>query len=440
MSSATYPGFDTMALHAGAAHDPTTGARVTAIDLTSAFALGDCDRASALFNRERSGHVDAEISNPTNAVLEERIAALEGGVAGIATATGQAALHLGLTTIAACGAHIVASSALHVRSRQLLAHGLKRCGIATTFVDPRDIDGWRAAIRPETRLLLAETLGGTGLHVLDIPTLAQLAHDHDVPLMVDASLTTPYLLRPFEHGADLLFHSASRFLCGHGSAAGGLLVDAGSFDWQRAHDNSGRYGDLCEPGESDSGASDGIVFAEESTVAAFALRARQVGLMDFGAAMSPHNAFAILQGMATLGLRMERHVANTRKVVEFLLTHPAVASVCYPELTTHPDHALARALLPKGCGGVFTFALKGERAGAWRFIDSLQLFSHADHVGEARSLALHPASTTDARSRPEQLAAAGIAPGTVRLSVGLEDPDDLIADLARALKLSQKGA
>ena len=275
---------------------------------------------------------------------------------------------------------------------------------------------------------------------------AQLAHDHHLPLMVDSSCTTPYLLRPFEHGADLLFHSANSFLCGHGTALGGLLVDAGSFDWQRSHDNSGRYGDLCEPDESDqsdqsdSSASDGIVFAEESTVAAFALRARQVGLMDFGAAMSPHNAFAILQGIETLGLRMERHVTNTRKVVAFLLTHPAVASVCYPELDTHPDHKLARVLLPKGCGGVFTFTVKGERAGAWRCIDNLQLFAHADHVGDARSLALHPASTTHARARAEQLAAAGIAPGTVRLSVGLEDPDDLIADLARALKLSQKGA
>jgi O-acetylhomoserine (thiol)-lyase len=433
MSSPTYPGFDTLAQHAGAAPDPATGARATAIHFTSAFALGESDRAGALFNLERSGHIHSAISNPTNAVLEERIAALEGGVAGIATASGQAALHLGLTTVAACGAHIVASSTLNVRSRRLLAGGLKRSAIATTFVDPRDIDAWRTAIRPETRLLLAETLDDAASHVLDLPALAQLAHDHHLPLMVDASLTTPYLLRPFEHGADLLFHCATQLLCGHGSAVGGLLVDGGHFDWQRAHERSGRYGDLCEPSD------DGIVFAEESTVAAFALRARQVGLVDFGAAMSPHNAFAILQGMATLGLRVERHVANTRKVVESLLTHPAVASVCYPELEAHPDHALARALLPKGCGGVFTFTVKGERAGAWRCIDSLQLFSHADHVGDTRSLALHPASTTHARARPEQLAMAGIAPGTIRLSVGLEDPDDLIADLARALTLSQKG-
>ncbi len=439
MNSPTYPGFDTLAQHGGATPDPATGARATAIHFTSAFTLGDCDRASALFNMERSGHVDTAISNPTNAVLEERIAALEGGVAGIATASGQAALHLGLTTIAACGAHIVASSALNRRTQQLLARGLKRGGIATTFVDPRDIDAWRAAIRPETRLLLAETLGETGSHLLDIPTMAQLAHDHHLPLMVDASLTTPYLLRPFEHGADLLFHSATQFLCGHGSAVGGLLVDSGSFDWQRAHDNSDRYGDLCEPSEpSEPSEPDSIVFAQESTVAPFALRARRVGLADFGAAMSPHNAFTILQGMATLGLRMERHVANTRKIVAFLLTHPAVASVCYPELDTHPDHALARMLLPRGCGGVFTFTVKGERAGAWRCIDSLRVFSHADHVGDTRSLALHPASTTHARVRPEQLAMAGIAPGTIRLSIGLEDPDDLIADLTRALSLSQK--
>jgi O-acetylhomoserine (thiol)-lyase len=436
MSGPTTPGFDTLSLHAGAAPDPATGARATPIHFTSAFALGTGERAGALFNLERAGHIHTGMSNPTNAVLEQRIAALEGGVAGIATASGQAALHLGLITIAASGAHIVASRTLDPASHRLLAHGFKRCGIATTFVDARDIDAWRAAIRPETCLLLAQTLGDTGLHVLDIPTLAQLAHDHHLPLMVDATCTTPYLLRPFEHGADLLFHSASSFLCGHGTALGGLLVDAGSFDWQHAHERSGRYADLCEP-DAEAG---NIVFAEESTVAAFALRARHVGLADFGAAMSPHNACAILQGLETLGLRMERHVSNTRKVVEFLQSYPGVASVCYPELAIHPDHLLARTLLPRGCGAVLTFTLKGARASAWRFIDSLQIFSHLDHVGDARSTAIHPASTTHARLPEAQLAAAGVTAGTIRLSIGLENVDDLIFDLARALTLSQKGA
>jgi O-acetylhomoserine (thiol)-lyase len=436
MSGPHYPGFDTLALHAGSSPDPATGARATPIYFTSSFALPDSDTAAALFNMERSGHVYSRISNPTNAVLEERIAALEGGVAGIATASGQAAMHLGLATIAAAGSHIVASRALYGGSHNLLAYTMKRFGIETTFVDPRDIDAWRAAIRPATRALFGETLGNPGLDVLDIPRLAALAHDHDLPLMVDSTFTTPYLLQPLEHGADLVFHSATKFLCGHGTAMGGLLVDGGTFDWQRAFDRSGRFAELCEPYEG----FHGMVFAEESTVAPFALRARREGLRDFGAIMSPHNAFAILQGIETLGLRMERHVANTRKVVEFLTAHPAVESVSYPELDTHPDYELAKSLLPKGAGAVFTFNLKGDRAAGRRFVDSLKVFSHLANVGDAKSLVIHPASTTHLRVPADQLAAAGIGEGTMRLSVGLEDAADLIEDLARALKMAQKGA
>lgn len=435
MSDPHYPGFDTLALHAGAAPDPATGARATPLYFTSSFAFKDADHAAALFNMERAGHVYSRISNPTNAVLEERIAALEGGVAGIATASGQAAMHLGLVTIAGAGSHIVASRALYGGSHNLLAYTLKRFGIETTFVDPRDLDAWRAAIRPNTRVLFGETLGNPGLDVLNLPAIAELAHTHHLPLMVDATFTTPYLLKPLDHGADLIFHSATKFLCGHGTAIGGLLVDGGTFDWHAAHQASGRFPELCEPYE---GFHD-MVFAEESTVAPFALRARREGLRDFGAVMSPHNAFAILQGIETLGLRMDRHVANTRKVVEFLLAHDAVQKVAYPELPGHPDHALAQRLLPKGCGAVLTFDLKGGRAAGKRFIDSLQLFSHLANVGDAKSLAIHPASTTHFRVPAEQLALAGISEGTMRLSVGLEDADDLIEDLARALKLSQKG-
>jgi O-acetylhomoserine (thiol)-lyase len=369
-------------------------------------------------------------------VLEERIAALEGGVAGIATASGQAAMHLGLSTIAGAGSHIVASRALYGGSHNLLAYTLKRFGIETTFVDPRDIDAWRAAIRPNTKVLFGETLGNPGLDVLDIQRVAALAHEHDLPLMVDSTFTTPYLLRPFEHGADLVFHSATKFLCGHGTAIGGLLVDGGTFDWQRAHERSGRFAELCEPYDG----FHGMVFTEESTVGAFALRARREGLRDFGAVMSPHNAFAVLQGIETLGLRMDRHVANTRKVVEFLLAHPAVDSVSYPELDSHPDHALAQTLLPKGCGAVFTFNLKGDRAAGRRFVDGLKVFSHLANVGDAKSLVIHPASTTHFRVPAGELAAAGITEGTMRLSVGLEDAGDLIEDLARGLKLAQKGA
>jgi O-acetylhomoserine (thiol)-lyase len=436
MNGPQYPGFDTLALHAGAAPDPATGARATPVYFTSSFAFKDSDQAAALFNMERSGHVYSRISNPTNAVLEERIAALEGGVAGIATASGQAAMHLGLCTIAGAGSHIVASRALYGGSHNLLAYTLKRFGIETTFVDPRDLDAWRAAIRPTTRVLFGETLGNPGLDVLDIPRVAALAHQHDLPLMVDSTFTTPWLLRPFDHGADLVFHSATKFLCGHGTAIGGLLVDGGTFDWQRAYERTGRFAELCEPWEG----FHGMVFTEESTVGAFALRARREGLRDFGAVMSPHNAFAVLQGIETLGLRMERHVANTRKVVDFLLRHPAVQSVSYPELESHPDHALARSLLPKGCGAVFTFNLKGDRAAGRRFVDALKVFSHLANVGDAKSLVIHPASTTHLRVPSDQLAAAGILEGTMRLSVGLEDADDLIEDLARALKLAQKGA
>jgi len=436
MSGPHYPGFDTLALHAGAAPDPATGARATPVYFTSSFTLGDADHAAALFNLERAGHVYSRLSNPTNAVLEERIAALEGGVAGIATASGQAAMHLGLATLCGAGSHIVASRALYGGSHNLLAYTLARFGIATTFVDPRDLDGWRAAIRPNTRLLFAETLGNPGLDVLDIASVADVAHSHHLPLMVDATFTTPYLLQPFEHGADLLFHSATKFLCGHGTAIGGLLVDGGTFDWQAAHQASGRFPELCEPY---AGFHD-MVFAEESSVAPFALRARREGLRDFGAVMSPHNAFAILQGIETLGLRMDRHVANTRKVAEFLLSHPAVEQVVYPELPEHPDYQLAQRLLSKGCGAVLTFNIKGGRAAGRRFIDSLQLFSHLANVGDAKSLAIHPASTTHSRVPAEQLAASGVGEGTLRLSIGLEAVDDLLEDLGRALKLSQKGA
>jgi O-acetylhomoserine (thiol)-lyase len=435
MSDPRYPGFDTLALHAGAAPDPATGARATPIYLTTSYVFKDSDQAAALFNMERAGHVYSRISNPTNAVLEERIAALEGGVAGIAVASGQAAMHLGLATIAGAGSHVVASRALYGGSQNLLAYTMKRFGIDTTFVDPRDIDAWRSAIRPNTKVLFGETLGNPGLDVLDIPRVAAIAHENFLPLMVDSTFTTPWLLRPFDHGADLVFHSATKFLCGHGTAVGGLLVDGGTFDWQQAHDRTGNFPELCEPYDG----FHGMVFSEESTVAPFALRARREGLRDFGAVMSPHNAFTILQGIETLPLRMERHVANARKVVEFLAAHPAVESVSYPELPSHPDHALAQRLLPRGCGAVFSFSLRGDRAAGRRFVEALSIFSHLANVGDARSLVIHPASTTHFRVPADQLAASGITEGTMRLSVGLEDADDLMEDLSRGLKASQKG-
>jgi O-acetylhomoserine (thiol)-lyase len=435
MSAPTSPGFDTLALHAGGAPDPATGARATPIYFTSSFVFENSDHAAALFNLERAGHVYSRLSNPTTAVLEERIAALENGVAGLATASGQAALHLAIATIAGAGSHIVASSALYGGSHNLLSYTMKRFGIDTTFVNPRDIDAWRAAICPNTKLLFGETLGNPGLDVLNVPTLAAMAHEHYLPLVLDSTFTTPYLMQPLEHGADLIIHSATKFLSGHGTAIGGLLVDGGTFDWQRAYDNSGRFAELCTPYDG----FHGMVFSEESSVGAFALRARREGLRDFGACISPHNAFAILQGIETLSLRMEKHIANTRKVVEFLADHAAVASVSYPELAQHPDHELAKQLLPKGCGAVFTFNIKGDRAAGARLVDNLQVFSHLANVGDAKSLIIHPASTTHFRMSAAQLAAAGMQEGTMRLSIGLENVEDLLEDLARGLKMAQKG-
>jgi len=354
---------------------------------------------------------------PAIATLEERIAALEGGVAGIAAASSQAALHLALATLAGGGDHIVAAHDLRPGHVALLAYGVERFGVATTFVDPRDPDAWRAAIRPETRLLVGAALGHGGLDVLDIPRVAAIAHEHGLPLLVDASLATPWILTPFDHGADLVVHDAG-YLAGKAGAAGGLLVDGGTFDWHAAHAQTGRFAGLCEP---DPGC-DGRVFAEESTVGAFALRARHAALRDFGATLGAHDAAAMLAGLETLAVRMERHVAGARKVAAALAAHPAVATVAYPELDGHPDHELARRLLPRGCGAVVPFALQGGPGAAARCLDALKLFGRDDAGGGARSCAT-PGSA-----------------GTVRLTVGLEDTGDLLDDLTRALKLAQKGA
>ncbi len=432
MPGASDPGFDTLSLHAGAAPDPATGARAVPIHLSTSFVFDSSEHAASLFNMERSGHVYSRISNPTNAVLEERVSALEGGAGAIATASGQAALHLGISTLAGAGSHIVASTALYGGSHNLLHYTLRRFGIETTFVKPGDIAGWRAAIRPETRLLFGETLGNPGLDVLDIPLVSSIAHDAGVPLLVDSTFTTPWLMKPFELGADLVFHSATKFLSGHGTVIGGVLVDGGGFDW----DASGRFAELTAP----YAGFHGMVFSEESSVGAFLLRARREGLRDFGACMSPHTAWLILQGIETLPLRMARHVDNTRRVVAFLAAHPLVAHVGYPELDTHPSHALAKRLLPRGCGSVFSFDLKGSRKQGAAFIEALQIFSHLANVGDCRSLVIHPASTTHFRMDDAALQAAGITPGTIRLSIGLEDVDDLIDDLKRAFKVAEKAA
>lgn len=422
--------FDSLALHAGQQPDVATGARATPIYQTSSFVFENSDQAAALFNIERSGHVYSRISNPTCAVLEERITALEGGVGAIATASGQAAMHLGIMTLMGAGSHIVASRSLYGGSHNLLAYTLPRFGIETTFVNPRDPAAFSAAIRPETRLLFGETLGNPGLEVLDIPTLSEVAHQAGLPLMVDSTFTTPYLIKPFELGADIVFHSATKFLSGHGIVIGGVLVDGGSFDWCQ----NDKFPTLSEPY---SGFHD-LVFSEEFGPAAFITRARKEGIRDFGACMSPTTAFHVLQGVETLPLRMQRHIDNTRKVVAYLDHHHAVEWVSYPELEKHPDHHLAQRLLPNGCGAVFSFGLTGGREGGIRFIEKLKLFSHLANIGDAKSLVIHPASTTHHRMDTEALNKAGISEGLVRLSIGLEDPDDLIDDLSKGLKAATR--
>jgi O-acetylhomoserine (thiol)-lyase len=426
--------FDTLTLHAGARPDPATGARATPIYQSASFVFRDSDHAAALFNMERAGYIYSRISNPTCAVLEERISALESGVGAIAVASGQAALHLAIATLMGAGSHIVASRSLYGGSHNLLDFTLPRFGIETTFVDARDLDAWRSAIRPNTRLLFGETLGNPGLEVLDVPRVAELAHEHGLPLLVDSTFTTPYLMRPFNHGADLVYHSATKFLSGHGVVIGGLLVDSGRFDWDEAGRSAGKFPTLTQP----YAGFHGMVFTEESTTAAFLLRARREGIRDFGACMAPMTAFQILQGIETLPLRMQRHIENTRKIATFLAAHPFVETVGYPELPTHPDHALATRLLPDGCGAVFSFAIRGTRDQGRRFIESLRIFSHLANVGDAKSLVIHPASTTHFRVSTQDLIAAGIGEGTIRLSVGLEHAEDLIEDLGRALHAAER--
>jgi len=423
-------GFNTLTLHAGQRPDPTTGARATPIYQTASYVFKSPDHAASLFNVERAGHVYSRITNPTNAVLEERIAALEGGVGAIATASGQAACHLAIATLMGAGSHIVSSRSIYGGTHNLLDYTLRRFGIDTTFVDPRDPGAFADAIRPQTRLLFGETLGNPGLEVLNIPEVAAIAHQNGLPLMIDSTFTTPYLCRPFDLGADIIFHSATKFLSGHGVVIGGLLVDSGGFDWQA----SGKFPTMTEP----YAGFHNMNFAEEFGPAAFISRARKEGARDFGACMSPTTAFQVLQGMETLPLRMQQHVENTRKVVAFLSDHDAVEWVTYPELPEHPDHELAKNILPRGCGAVFSFSVKGGRAAGQRFIEKVELLSHLANVGDAKSLVIHPASTTHHRMDTAALEAAGISEGLIRLSVGLEDSEDLLQDLEGALQASQK--
>ena len=431
MTADQYPRFDTLALHAGQRPDPATGARAVPIYQTTSFVFESTEHAAGLFNLERAGHIYSRISNPTVAVLEERMAALEGGVGAVATASGQAALFLAVSTLMGQGAHIVASSRIYGGTHNMLVHTLPRFGITATLVDPRDPQSFAKAIRPETRLVLAETLGNPGLEVLDLRAVAEVAHAAGLPLMIDSTFSTPYLNRPFEWGADIVMHSATKFIGGHGVAIGGVVVDGGRFDWS----TSDKFPTLTEP----YAGYHGLAFAEEFGPAAFIMRARAEGLRDFGAAMAPQTAFYLLQGLETLPVRMARHVENARTVAKFLEQNPAVAWVKYPGLESHPDHALAKTQLPRGAGAMMSFGVKGGRAAGAKLIERLRVFSHLANVGDAKSLVIHPGSTTHQQMSAMELAAAGIGEELVRLSIGLEDPQDLVEDLEQALKASQKG-
>lgn len=430
MGSPRPPAFDTLSLHAGQHPDPVHGARAVPIYQTTSYVFEDADQAAALFNLERPGYIYSRISNPTVAVLEERLAALEGGVGALCTASGMAAMHIAIATLLGTGDHIVASSSLYGGTMTLLAHTLPRFGIATTFVHPRDLDGFRAALRPQTRLVLGETIGNPSLEVLNIPALAEIAHSAGVPLLVDSTFATPYLCRPLDLGADLVMHSLTKWIGGHGSVIGGAVIDGGRFDWE----GSGKFPTLTQPVMG----YQGIVFTEQFGPAAFLMRARTEGLRQFGASLSPMSAFQLLQGVETLSLRVQRHIENTTAVVRYLAENEAVSWVLHPSLPSHPDHDLAKQLLPHGAGSMVSFGVKGGRTAGTRFISSLRLASHLANVGDAKTLVIHPASTTHQQMSPEQLAAAGIREDMIRLSVGIEGIEDIIGDLGQALRAARK--
>jgi O-acetylhomoserine (thiol)-lyase len=415
-------GFETRQIHAGTQPDPTTGARAVPIYQTTSYAFRDTEHAAALFGLAEAGNIYTRIMNPTTGVLEERIADLEGGVGALAVASGQAAETLAILNLAEAGDRIVSSPSLYGGTYNLFHYTLPKLGITVDFVDdPDDLEAWAAAVRPETRAFYGETIGNPRGDVLDIPGIAGVAHANNVPLIVDSTLATPYLANPLAHGADIVVHSATKFIGGHGTAIGGVIVDGGTFDFGA----SGRHAMFTEPDPS----YHGLKFWEALGPGAYIAKARVQGLRDLGAAAAPMNAFLIIQGLETLSLRMERHVQNAQAVAEFLEARDEVSWVNYPGLASSPWHARAAELLPKGAGAVLSFGLKGDEKAGARFIDGLELFSHLANVGDVRSLAIHPATTTHSQLTAEEQAATGVSPDMVRLSVGIESIGDILADL-----------
>lgn len=418
--------FETLQLHVGQERpDPVTDARAVPIYQTTSYVFRDSAHAAARFGLQDPGNIYGRLTNPTQSVFEERVAALEGGVAALAVASGAAAIAYAFQNITRAGEHIVAAETIYGGTYNLLANTLPTYGVTATFVDPSDVANFERVVRPETRAIFIETLGNPNSNVIDIEAVAAVAHRHGIPLIVDNTFGTPYLIRPIEHGADIVVHSATKFIGGHGTSLGGVIVDSGRFDWAA----SGKFPQLSEPDPS----YHGVRFTEAAGAAAYAVRIRAILLRDTGAALSPFNAFILLQGLETLSLRVERHVQNALKVVEYLSHHPGVVRVNHPALPGHPDHALYERYFPQGGGSIFTFEIRGGQEEAHRFIDSLEIFSLLANVADVKSLVIHPATTTHSQLSPEELAAQGITPATVRLSVGTEHVDDLIADIEQAL-------
>lgn len=418
--------FETLQLHVGQEQaDPATDARAVPIYQTTSYVFHNSAHAAARFGLQDPGNIYGRLTNSTQGVFEQRVAALEGGVAGLAVASGAAAITYAFENITRAGDHIVAAKTIYGGSYNLLAHTLPAYGITATFVDPSDLDNFEKAIRENTKAIFIETLGNPNSNIIDIEAVSAIAHRHHIPLIVDNTFGTPYLIRPIEHGADIVVHSATKFIGGHGTSLGGVIVDSGKFDWTA----SGKFPQLTEPDAS----YHGIRFTEAAGAAAYITRIRAILLRDTGAAISPFNAFILLQGLETLSLRVERHVENALRVVDFLSHHPKVKKVNHPSLPDHPDHALYQRYFPKGAGSIFTFEIAGGQEEAHRFIDSLEIFSLLANVADVKSLVIHPASTTHSQLTAHELADQQIYAGTVRLSIGTEHIDDLLEDLEQAL-------
>jgi O-acetylhomoserine (thiol)-lyase len=424
MSIDDFKGFETLQLHAGQTKDPATNARAVPIYQTTSYLFDSSQHAADLFSLKDSGNIYTRIMNPTTGVLESRVAALEGGVGALAFSSGQAACTTGILNIAKAGDEIVSSTSLYGGTYTLFHYTLPKLGINVKFVDATDPNNFKAALTDKTRLIFAETLGNPKLDVLDIKAVSDIAHNHGVPLFIDNTITSPYLLRPIEHGADIVMNSLTKFLGGHGTSIGGILIDSGKFDWK-----NGKFPELVEPDPSYHGVS----YVEAVGELAYIIKARVQLLRDMGACLSPFNAFLILQGIETLSLRMERHSSNTQKVAEFLEGHDKVTWVNYPGLPKHPSHTLAKKYLPNGCGAILGFGIKGGLEAGRKFIDSVELLSHLANIGDAKSLVIHPASTTHQQLTPEQQATSGVTADYIRLSVGLENVNDIIADIDQAL-------